>query len=270
MQLVAQVELGLNFAFKFPNNQPSTTTWTTESTSSTSDKADQTYNAKAQVLNRAIQEIGMGRYQWQLFVVIGFGWASDNLWPIVTSLILAPVAYEFHIGKESLLTLAQNIDLLIVTAVFALVAAASPNFAAICVFSALWSIGVGGNLLVDSAIFLEFLPGSHQYLLTVLSIDWALAQVLANLIAWPLLGDMTCSSADGCTKAKNMGWRYYMITMGGLGMLMFVVRFVFFTIYDSPKYLMGKGQNEQAVKVVHEVARRNGKTSTLSQDDGGT
>jgi hypothetical protein len=29
----------------------------------------------------------MGWYQWQLFIVIGFGWASDNLWPIVTSLI---------------------------------------------------------------------------------------------------------------------------------------------------------------------------------------
>lgn len=29
----------------------------------------------------------MGWYQWQLFIVVGFGWASDNLWPIVTSLI---------------------------------------------------------------------------------------------------------------------------------------------------------------------------------------
>lgn len=29
----------------------------------------------------------MGWYQWQLFVVVGFGWASDNMWPIVTSLI---------------------------------------------------------------------------------------------------------------------------------------------------------------------------------------
>lgn len=34
-----------------------------------------------------IQEIGMGWYQWQLFIVVGFGWANDNLWPIVTSLI---------------------------------------------------------------------------------------------------------------------------------------------------------------------------------------
>lgn len=45
---------------------------------------DPVYEAKARVLNRAIQEIGMGRYQWQLFVVIGFGWAADNAWPIVT------------------------------------------------------------------------------------------------------------------------------------------------------------------------------------------
>lgn len=34
-----------------------------------------------------IQEIGMGKYNWQLFVVVGFGWANDNMWPIVTSLI---------------------------------------------------------------------------------------------------------------------------------------------------------------------------------------
>lgn len=29
----------------------------------------------------------MGKYNWQLFVVVGFGWANDNMWPIVTSLI---------------------------------------------------------------------------------------------------------------------------------------------------------------------------------------
>jgi hypothetical protein len=65
---------------------------------------DPVYEAKARVLNHAvskltpvakrryltssqIQEIGMGWYQWQLFIVVGFGWANDNLWPIVTSLI---------------------------------------------------------------------------------------------------------------------------------------------------------------------------------------
>ena len=58
-----------------------------------------------------------------------------------------------------------------------------------------------------------------------------------------------------------------MLAMGGLALLMFISRFVFFTLYESPKYLMGRGRDEEAVKVVHEVARRNGKTSSLTLAD---
>lgn len=76
------------------------------------DGLDPVYAAKARVLNRALQDLGMGRYQWQLFFVIGFGWAQDNLWPIVTSLILPAVAAEFRVAQPPLLTLAQNIGLL--------------------------------------------------------------------------------------------------------------------------------------------------------------
>lgn len=252
---------------------------------------DPVYEAKANVLNVAIQEIGMGRYQWQLFVVVGFGWASDNLWPIVTSLILTPVTTEFSAPRPPLLSLAQNIGLLFgamfwgfgcdvfgrrlafnltigVTSVFGLIAAGSPNFAAIGVFACFWSIGVGGNLPVDSAVFLEFLPGTHQYLLTVLSIFWAFAQLIATAIAWPTIGYHSCSvDATTCTRSENFGWRYFLIAMGGMAMIMFICRFVFFTLYESPKYLMGKGKDEQAVKIVHEVARRNGKTSSLTLAD---
>lgn len=251
---------------------------------------DPVYDAKARLLNKAILDIGMGRYQWQLFVVIGFGWASDNLWPIVTSLIFTSVTNEFAPSRPPYLTLAQNLGLLVgaigwgfgcdiygrrwafnltigITAVFGLASAGSPNFAAISTFAALWSVGVGGNLPVDSAIFLEFLPSTHQYLLTVLSIDWALAQVLANLVAWPLLGNMSCEENTECTKADNMGWRYFLIAMGGVAMIMFLSRFLCFTIYESPKYLMGRGKEEEAVRIVHEVARRNGKTSSLTVED---
>jgi MFS family permease len=149
-----------------------------------------------------------------------------------------------------------------------MLAASSPNFAAIGVFAALWSVGVGGNLPVDSAIFLEFLPGTHQYLLTILSIDWALAQVFATLVAWPLLGNLTCQATDeNCTKSENMGWRYFLICMGGVALLMFLIRFLAFTIFESPKFLMGKGRDVEAVRIVHEVARRNGKTSPLTIED---
>ncbi|KAK4451695.1 major facilitator superfamily domain-containing protein [Podospora aff. communis PSN243] len=238
-------------------------------------QVDPVYEAKAIVLNRA------------LFVVVGFGWASDNLWPVVTSLIFTPVKNEFKPDRPALLQLGMNLGLLVgavfwglgcdifgrklafnltlgATAVFGMAAAGAPNFLAITLFAALWSFGVGGNLPVDSAIFLEFLPTSHQYLLTVLSIYWAISQLLATLIAWMLLGNLTCEEGVECTREMNMGWRYFMVTIGGLTMVMFIIRFVFFRIHESPKYLMGKGNDEQAVAIVHEVARLNGKTSSLT------
>lgn len=35
---------------------------------------------KAKVINRALQDMGMGKYQWQLFALCGGGWMADNLW----------------------------------------------------------------------------------------------------------------------------------------------------------------------------------------------
>ena len=37
------------------------------------------YRLKSELVGRAMEEIGMGKYQWQIFVVTGFGWICDNL-----------------------------------------------------------------------------------------------------------------------------------------------------------------------------------------------
>ncbi|KAF8443664.1 MFS general substrate transporter [Boletus edulis BED1] len=265
---------------------------------------DPVYQAKARILNDALQEIGMGKYQasscfhslfvhlptismWFLFVVAGFGWLSDNLWPIVTGLILSPVVYEFNV-EGPYLKLAQNIGLLVgaafwgvtsdiwgrrwafnltllITAVFAIAAGASPNYTALCSLTAVWSIGVGGNLPVDSAVFLEFVPASHQYLLTVLSIWWAFGQLLGSLVAWPLLSNFSCSGPPAaCPRSSNEGWRYFLFTMGGLMMILWILRFFVFNLYESPKYLMGRGRDEAAVEMIHKVAAYNGKASSLT------
>lgn len=55
--------------------------------------------------------------------------------------------------------------------------------------------------------------------------------------------------------------------MGLVAMVMFILRFFCFTLYESPKYLMGRGKDQHAVNVVHEVAKRNGKTSNLTLAD---
>ena len=114
---------------------------------------------------------------------------------------------------------------------------------------------------VDSAVFLEVLPGSHQWLLTIMSIWWSFGQILGTLVAWPLIANYACNSAEGCTRANNMGWRYFLFTyppkcpnttsesmqltsrMGGLTLLMFILRFFVFHLYESPKFLMGRGKN---------------------------
>lgn len=55
-----------------------------------------------------------------------------------------------------------------------------------------------------------------------------------------------------------------MITVGGFALIMFLIRIFAFKLYESPKYLMGKGRDAEAVAVVHEVARQNGRVSTLT------
>lgn len=253
------------------------------------------YLKKAKILSDAIDDIGFGKYQVGLFIVSGFGWLSDNAWPVVTSLILNRVKEVdgVHPPRESLgplLTLAQNVGLLagalfwpltadlygrkwafnftfLWIAIWAIVAGSSPNFAALGVFCAFWSFGVGGNLPVDSAIFLENLPTKQRYLLTVLSCFWAIGQVIANGIARGLVANFACSD-DGspCYKKDNKGWRYFLFTMGGFAFLMFLARFLF-NLMESPKFYMANGDNASAIKVLHRIAQINGKTTELSVDD---
>ena len=59
-------------------------TWTEyecECLSSTGDGNECAANGvavKSKLINKAIQDIGMGRYNWQLFVLCGFGWFADK------------------------------------------------------------------------------------------------------------------------------------------------------------------------------------------------
>ena len=77
--------------------------------------------------------------------------------------------------------LSFNLTLFFAT-VFALGAGGAPNFTVLCTLIALCNVGVGGNLPVDSAVFLEFVPATHQWLTAVLSVWWALGQLVTSLV----------------------------------------------------------------------------------------
>lgn len=41
--------------------------------------ADEVYDAKISVLNEALIDLGMGSYQWMVFLTTGLGWFVDNV-----------------------------------------------------------------------------------------------------------------------------------------------------------------------------------------------
>lgn len=62
-----------------PDFQPWNEDWVEKSPPQTKVKAKPVeLEGKAKIINRAVQDIGMGRYQWGLFVLCGMGWVADK------------------------------------------------------------------------------------------------------------------------------------------------------------------------------------------------
>lgn len=250
------------------------------------------YARKVSLLNNELSRIGMGWYQWRLFILAGIGWTADNFWATLNSQAVYQVGLEYNVSTTQLpwgsMSLAIglcfgaifwsalsdhigrrfsfNITLLI-GGVVALMAAGAPTFAGYCVFVAFIGFGMGGNLPIDGALFLEFLPGQWQWLLAFLSIWWALGQLIVTLLAWAFITNFSCSSVDDCPTSSNLGWRYLYYVTGGIALLMAAARFVTMQLDESPKYLLAQGEDAGVVKMVHIIAKTNGKESTLAEED---
>lgn len=80
---------------------------------------------------------------------------------------------------------------LFICSVAAIIAGAMPNWAGLGVFVALVGFGAGGNLIMDTTVFLEYLPGDKQWVLTFLACWWGLGQAVTGFIAWGFLGEFS-------------------------------------------------------------------------------
>ncbi|KXJ91019.1 major facilitator superfamily domain-containing protein [Microdochium bolleyi] len=239
------------------------------------------YELKSKLINKAIQDIGMGRYNWQLFILCGFGWFADNLWMQGVSLILPSLSQEFDISEKTVRyttsslfaglcvgsffwgmgadivgrRIAFNATLLI-TSIFGIWVAYASSWSAVCFLLACMGTGVGGNLPVDGAVFLEFLPEASSSLLTLLSVWWPVGQLCSSFLAWYYITHYPVET----------GWRYFIISIGVITVAMFILRFFFFHLFESPKFLLSQGRQAEAVAVVHGIAYRNGKKTWLTEE----
>lgn len=104
--------------------------------------------------------------------------------------------------------------------------------------------------------------------------------MITSLLSWALIPKYACtpglpacsklgpgiaiSDETCCTKSSNYGWRYALFTIGGLSVLAFIARFGLFTFEESPKFLVGKGKDQEAVDVINRVRAFNDKRQSGS------
>ncbi|KAH6526247.1 hypothetical protein HBI81_125860 [Parastagonospora nodorum] len=252
---------------------------------------DTPYDRKSKVINRALQDMGMGKYQWELFALCGGGWMADNLWLQGVALTLPQLSAEFGISETEVryTTLSLFLGLcigasfwgtasdvlgrrlafnftLFLAGVFGLASGGGPNWIGTCALYACIGLGVGGNLPVDGALFLEFLPQTSGNLLTLLSVFWPVGNLIASLLAWAYIPNFSCTPGQPCTKADNMGWRYLILTLGAITFAMFICRFFLFHLYESPKFLLSRGRQAEAVATVYGIASYNKTHTWLTED----
>ncbi|WPH01544.1 Hypothetical protein R9X50_00439100 [Acrodontium crateriforme] len=253
---------------------------------------DPVLNAKMHMVNNAIDQIGMTPYQWKLFVLNGFGYAVDSLILLIQSIIAQQAAYEFRPSYKYGMTIAVYVGMLIgalfwglsadiigrkyafnislmLSSVFCIVAGASPNWPVLGLFVALSAFGSGGNLVLDTAVFLEYLPSKNQWLLTLMACWWGVGQLIAGLFAWAFIPNYSCpgdpkKTGVPCNWKTNPGWRYVWFSSGALVFVMSIMRITVIRLKETPKYLLGEGQDAQVVETLQFIATKYNRPCSLT------
>ncbi|GAA5939243.1 hypothetical protein JCM3775_007166 [Rhodotorula graminis] len=255
------------------------------------------YEKKSVLINRELDFMnkasfwGMGRYQWCIFFLCGFGYFLDLVWAQIGGLIGGQIQQELGIADNRIGDLSTcfsagltvgaffwglAVDIIgrrwafnltcLIASVFGLIFAAPSNYGALCFINFCIGLGVGGNIPIDALITLEFLPTNRRFLLCALSTFQPLGVTIASLISWGLVPRYACDTAlpacgggvePCCRRSDNMGWRYAVIVCGCMTLGIFILRFVVFTFYESPKFLLAKGRDDEAIDVLYKIAKFN-------------
>ncbi|KAF8895585.1 major facilitator superfamily domain-containing protein [Infundibulicybe gibba] len=246
-------------------------------------------------LDKTIDRIGMGSYQWTLLSLCGFGWMADNMWIQAIAIILPRVQQHYsvpdhYIGMVSSSMFAGMMfgavgwgtcsDLLgrsaafnatlFFTSLFGLMASFVNSFPALCVLLFFLGSAVGGSMPTDGTLLLEHMPKKKQYLVTALSVFFSFGSVLSAVVALLVVPQNSCPTdpSQPCDpNVDNRGWKYLLITLGLITFSMFLARIVFFRLHESPRYLVHAGRPREALESLQMISRFNGSDLSLELED---
>lgn len=219
-------------------------------------------------------------------------YAVDSLILLIQSIIATYAVYEFEPSFTNGLTIAVytgmligalfwgltadiigrkyafNVSLLL-SSIFAIVAGASPNWIVLGLFTCLSAFGAGGNLVLDTAVFLEYLPSKDQWLLTLMAAWWGVGQLVAGLFAWAFLPNFSCEGPESetgepCNWNTNPGWRYVWFANGALVFAMSISRITVIRLRETPKFLVGEGRDADVVETLQWIAKTYNRTCSLT------
>lgn len=255
------------------------------------DSTDAALSSKIKLINEAIDEIGFTPYHWKLFFLNGMGYSVDSQLTYIQSCVAQYVRYQFkqHYPADSHAIYAGLLigavfwgfgaDLigrkiafnssLILSAIFAILCGTMGNYGTYCLFVALSAAASGGNLVLDTTVFLEFLPSAQQWLVTFMAAWWSFGIVLAYLSTWLFFSydKFHCTSMADCPSESNRGWRYIWFVNGGFVLLVAILRLTVIKLEETPKFLVANGRDEEAVEVLHKIASKYNRTCSLTIED---
>jgi hypothetical protein len=61
-----------------------------------------------------------------------------------------------------------------------------------------------------------------------------------------------------------MGWRYLFFSVASITLSVFIIRCFIFPFYESPRFLISKGNDRDAVEIVHKIAAFNRRSCDLT------
>ncbi|KIJ97555.1 hypothetical protein K443DRAFT_241093 [Laccaria amethystina LaAM-08-1] len=255
-------------------------------------------------LDKTIDRIGMGSYQWALLSLCGFGWMADNMWLQAAAMILPRVQRHYSVPDSYIGSFSSSMfagmmigavgwgtcsDImgrstafnatLFFTAVFGFLASLSNSFGTLCVTLFFLGSSVGGSMPTDGTLLLEQLPREKQYLVTALSVFFSVGSVVSAVAALLVLPNNSCPlSAElpfpstlappPCdVETQNLGWKYVLITHALITLSMFLGRIVFFRLHESPRYLVHAGRPHDAIKSLQMISKFNGSNLSIELED---
>ncbi|CAI7591183.1 unnamed protein product [Penicillium glandicola] len=194
--------------------------------------SDAVFAAKSQLLNQALLDMGMGLYQWLLFLMTGVGWFLDSFW-VMSFIVIAPSAGNeaqfFFTGDNTnylFISLFTGLTVggtawpmmsdtlgrkwmftstIVLMGMGGLVGAGMPSFTGLCVVGFVVGFAAAGNQAVDAMILLESLPASHQYLVALQGVFWGLGKLVASAVGWAFIALYTCGTGpDEVSTSQSM------------------------------------------------------------------